>query len=226
MLLAGPSHWGWLVLGTAGGFLFYTRFYIQWIVSERKKRSVVPTIFWYQSSVGSVMLLIYAFMSQSPLGALSQSLNIVIYSRNLIHIWREKGVLTKQRRKLVQGSVILVVLVATALVARTWMREYQIQQAAPDAAEAWFWLFIGLIGQGLFACRLLIQWAATELARKSVVPTAFWHLSIMATSLTLLCYAHRREWIFAIGQCANILIYARNLWFIYRRPDTPVDLPG
>jgi lipid-A-disaccharide synthase-like uncharacterized protein len=77
----------------------------------------------------------------------------------------------------------------------------------PDSA----WLAIGLVGQALFAMRFLVQWISSEREGRSVLPTAFWHLSIVG-SLTLLAYAlHRRDLVFSIGQSAGVLIYARNL---------------
>jgi lipid-A-disaccharide synthase-like uncharacterized protein len=37
----------WTVLGFFGQFLFAMRFLIQWIVSEKKKESTIPVVFWY-----------------------------------------------------------------------------------------------------------------------------------------------------------------------------------
>jgi len=51
------------------------------------------------------------------------------------------------------------------------------------------------------------------------VPTAFWFFSI-GGGLVLLTYAiHRRDPVFIAGQAAGLLIYSRNLWFIFRRDD-------
>jgi lipid-A-disaccharide synthase-like uncharacterized protein len=73
------------------------------------------------------------------------------------------------------------------------------------------WLAIGLAGQALFSMRFVVQWISSEREGRSVLPTAFWYLSI-AGSLTLLAYAlHRRDVVFTIGQSAGVLIYVRNL---------------
>lgn len=73
------------------------------------------------------------------------------------------------------------------------------------------WLALGLGGQALFSMRFLVQWISSEREGRSVLPSAFWYLSI-AGSLTLLAYAlHRRDVVFTIGQSAGVLIYARNL---------------
>lgn len=215
----------WTALGIAGGLVFYGRFYVQWIVSEINKRSIMPIAFWYMSSCGSLMLLAYAVASQSPLGALGQNVNIVIYARNLAHIWRERGRLTKTLNLLLHGTVVLIAVLALTFVAFTWYREYGISQtvSAEEATATWSWLAVGLLGQGLFAVRFLIQWIATERKRKSVIPTVFWQISIVAASLQCATFTQRGEWVFAAGTAATILIYGRNLWFIYRgseRADT------
>jgi lipid-A-disaccharide synthase-like uncharacterized protein len=206
----------WALFGTVGALIFYGRFYVQWIVSERRKRSVIPTVFWYMSSVGSVMLLAYAVASQSPLGALGQTFNIGVYSRNLVHIWREQGKLTRRRNVLVHGAVAVVVLVSVVLLALTWTREVALTRAAApgEAAEVWIWLAVGVLGQLFFALRFLVQWLATEIKRKSVVPPAFWYLSLVAALLQMAAFLQRHEWIFAAGMAATIVIYARNIWLI------------
>jgi lipid-A-disaccharide synthase-like uncharacterized protein len=207
----------WTAVGVIGALIFYGRFYVQWIASELKKRSVVPIAFWYMSSCGSVMLLAFAVWSQSPLGALGQNINIVIYSRNLIHIWRNDGRLTKRVHALVHGAVALIACVALGFAGLTWYREYQITQelSSEAAARNWLWLGVGVVGQSLFAIRFLIQWIATERKRESVIPTIFWHLSIVAAALQCVVFFQRHEWIFATGMAASIVIYCRNLWLIY-----------
>jgi lipid-A-disaccharide synthase-like uncharacterized protein len=78
------------------------------------------------------------------------------------------------------------------------------------------WLIIGFGGQFLFALRFLIQWIASERAKKSVMPVSFWYLSI-AGGLTLLLYAiWRRDPVFVLGQSTGCFIYARNLYLIRR----------
>ena len=78
------------------------------------------------------------------------------------------------------------------------------------------WLAIGVGGQLLFMARFIVQWIASERNKRSVIPIAFWYLSLFG-SLTLLSYAiHRRDPVFILGLSLNSLIYVRNLWLIYR----------
>jgi lipid-A-disaccharide synthase-like uncharacterized protein len=78
------------------------------------------------------------------------------------------------------------------------------------------WLAVGLIGQFFFTSRFLVQWLASERQQKSVLPIAFWYLSIFGGA-ALLCYAvYRRDPVFVLGQSAGLIIYFRNLYFIHR----------
>ena len=79
--------------------------------------------------------------------------------------------------------------------------------------EFW-WVMIGLAGQAMFSLRFIIQWIASERARRSVVPLAFWYFSL-AGGFILLCYAvYRRDPVFILGQSLGAFVYARNLWLI------------
>ena len=76
------------------------------------------------------------------------------------------------------------------------------------------WIGVGLFGQLLFTARFLVQWLASEKARRSVVPVAFWYFSISG-GLILLAYAiARHDPVFIFGQSLGVVIYARNLWLI------------
>jgi lipid-A-disaccharide synthase-like uncharacterized protein len=81
----------WLVIGFLGQFLFFMRFLIQWIASERKKKSVIPVAFWYFSLGGSAILLLYALYRRDPVFIVGQALGLVIYSRNLVLIAQHKS---------------------------------------------------------------------------------------------------------------------------------------
>ncbi len=84
----------------------------------------------------------------------------------------------------------------------------------PEITTPMIWLGIGLAGQALFSMRFIVQWIASERARRSVIPHAFWYLSL-AGGLTLLCYAiYRQDPVFIIGQATGAFIYSRNLYLI------------
>lgn len=208
-----PHSGAWHLLGMAGAIIFYSRFYVQWLASERKGRSTIPEVFWHMSTVGSLALLVYAIATQSPVGALGQCFNLVVYARNLVHIWRNRLAVTPGTIWLIHLLVGAVTIVSIAFVVSVWAHEFHVNRdAAPAVArQTWLWLGVGVIGQVLFACRFLLQWIATERNRACTVPVAFWHLSVAATALQIACFVQRAEWVFAVGSAAVILIYFRNL---------------
>ena len=79
-----------LVLGFAGQALFFMRFLVQWISSEKQKKSVIPVAFWYFSIGGSTLLLAYAIIRKDPVFIVGQATGFLIYIRNLHFISREK----------------------------------------------------------------------------------------------------------------------------------------
>ncbi len=86
-----------------------------------------------------------------------------------------------------------------------------------DFSVETIWILIGFAGQGLFFMRFIVQWIATEKARQSVVPVTFWYFSI-GGALILFAYAlYRQDPVFYVGQGLALVIYIRNLHFIYQQ---------
>jgi lipid-A-disaccharide synthase-like uncharacterized protein len=79
----------WLALGFVGQAIFSGRFLVQWIASEREKRSVVPGTFWWLSLAGGVTLLAYAVHRRDPVFIVGQAAGLVVYGRNLVLLRRE-----------------------------------------------------------------------------------------------------------------------------------------
>jgi len=81
----------WIGIGFLGQALFSARFLVQWISSERRRRSVFPIAFWYFSIAGGATLLSYAIHRRDPVFILGQAAGLFIYARNLHLIYRHKG---------------------------------------------------------------------------------------------------------------------------------------
>jgi lipid-A-disaccharide synthase-like uncharacterized protein len=80
----------WLAFGLAAQLLFTARFVIQWLVSEKAGKSVVPVAFWVLSMGGGLMLLVYGLVRREPIIIMGQALAVFIYMRNLVLIFRPK----------------------------------------------------------------------------------------------------------------------------------------
>lgn len=76
------------------------------------------------------------------------------------------------------------------------------------------WIIVGFLGQALFSARFIIQWLASERARRSVIPKAFWYFSLGGSSVLLAYAIHRADPVFIVGQASGLFIYLRNLYLI------------
>ena len=84
------------------------------------------------------------------------------------------------------------------------------------ASSLTFWLALGFAGQLMFSMRFLVQWLASEKARRSVIPVAFWYFSIFGGALLFAYALWREDPVFIVGQGAGLAIYSRNLYFVHR----------
>lgn len=79
-----------------------------------------------------------------------------------------------------------------------------------------FWVALGLLGQVLFTGRMVVQWLVSEKKKRSVVPVAFWWMSLAGASMLLVYFVWRKDIVGVLGQSTGWFIYVRNLWLIYR----------
>ena len=79
----------WLIVGLFGQFFFFLRFFVQWLSSEKKKKSFIPFSFWFFSLAGGSILFIYAVHIKDLVFSLGQGLGLLIYVRNIMLIRNE-----------------------------------------------------------------------------------------------------------------------------------------
>lgn len=80
----------WLIIGFTGQALFSGRFILQWLMSEKQKKSVIPVGFWYLSISGGLTLLAYAIHKRDPVFIMGQLFGVFVYARNLYFISQTK----------------------------------------------------------------------------------------------------------------------------------------
>ena len=85
-------------------------------------------------------------------------------------------------------------------------------------SQAMTWIVVGFVGQALFSARFLLQWLASERARRSIIPTAFWYFSLGGSTVLLAYAIHRADPVFIVGQATGLVIYLRNLYLIRIAP--------
>lgn len=201
--------------GIVGQIIFFSRFIIQWLHSEKNKKSVVPVSFWYLSISGSFILLGYSIVVKDPVFIAGQSAGFIIYLRNLYFIALEKGV--KKRTFTCYSAFIAVIFIAVSAALAYFAPPFREEK---ETSRILLLYLLGLSGQFFFFMRFFVQWLYTEKLRRSVFPVAFWYFSILGSVLLLAYSVLVGDIVFIIGQCAGLLIYMRNIYFVNKEKKT------
>jgi lipid-A-disaccharide synthase-like uncharacterized protein len=198
-----------VVFGFAGQVLFFMRFILQWLYTEKNRKSAVPVTFWYFSLIGSFMLLTYAILIKDPIFILGQSTGAIIYLRNLYFIYKEKG----QTGGLFGLKIIGILVLYFGLVAVAAIYYPEVPRKE-EVSYTGLILAVGLVAQAMFFLRFFVQWIYSEKLKKSVFPVMFWYFSLIGSLLLLIYSVLVHDAVFIAGQSVGILIYIRNLYFI------------
>ena len=202
MLAPATAVAGWL-----GQACFFSRFFVQWLASERARRSLVPRSFWWLSLGGSVLMSAYALGRGSTLLLFGFLVGSVIATRNLL--------LTRARLEL-DGRWF--VLIAPLFLAGLLWSELADGELAHAGSRVW--LAVGVLGQGLWTARFPLQWVLSERAGRSHFPPVFWWLSLAGNGLLLAYALHLGDPVFVLGFLPGPLLQARNL-VLARRTSQP-----
>ena len=201
------------IVGIAGQVLFTARIIVQWYASEKAKESVVPKSFWWLSVAGTLLLLAYAWFTRDPIFLIGPTLNLFLYARNLM--------IAGRGRKL--GN-ILIPLAAVMLISggvAAYLTAEQKQILTLDSSP--FWLTIGFVGTALWTLRFPVQWIISERRGRSVLPPAFWWMSIFGAGLLTAYAAYKPDVVFVLAYVLNPIPAIRNLMLIYRKPKTATE---
>lgn len=193
------------VIGFLAQVFFSARILLQWILSERAKRVISPTIFWQLSILGSYLLFVYGWMRHDFAIILGQLISYYIY------IWN----LDKKQHWRQLPLVLRVIFLATPLVAIGY-----VLKDIPAFVDKFFfndkiplWLLIyGSLGQIIFTLRFIYQWIYSKRKDESLLPVGFWIISLVG-SLIIVSYAiYRLDPVLILGQSTGILAYSRNIY--------------
>ncbi len=198
------------LIGFAAQALFSARMLVQWILSERARKVLSPTLFWVLSLIASILLCIYGWLRSDFAIILGQLFSYYIYLWNL-----------RVKKALVKVPVwirILLCLLPVALcipVAGNAPEAYNRFFANPDIP---FWLLVyGSAGQIIFTLRFIYQWFYSVRLGRSVLPAGFWIISLIG-SVTICSYAiFRADPVLIVGQSVGLIAYTRNLIIGHRQ---------
>lgn len=197
----------WEVLGWAGNACFFSRFFLQWLQSEKAKKSVTPASFWWLSLFGSLSVGACAVAKGEWVLLPVFGINTAIYLRNL---WM--GRRTERATGLGPIPAGLVGLAAAATV-------LTLAPGRSDgpATMATGLLLAGWLGQAIWGTRFIIQWWYSERAGKSHFPASFWWFTLSGSVLNILYTTQLDSVIFLVGYLPTPIYPIRNLMLGRRR---------
>lgn len=191
-------------IGLLAQMFFSARIIVQWIMSERARKVLSPSIFWIFSVVGSYLLCLYGWLRDDFSIVFGQVLSYYIYLWNLKAkgVWKSLALLLRILLIVSPIAALLLVLSDVDTVISRFFHN--------DEVPLWLLLF-GSAGQFVFTMRFVYQWFYSRRLGLSVLPAMFWVLSLVG-SLSIVCYGLiRRDVVLIIGQSFGIVAYIRNL---------------
>lgn len=196
-----------LAIGFLAQGFFSARILVQWVLSERARRVLSPSLFWVLSLAGAYLLCLYGWLRHDFAIVLGQFISYYVYLWNL----DIKGVWPKIPLPL-RGVLLLTPVAVLCMVAGN-AAEFAARFLHNSDVPLWLLLF-GSAGQVLFTLRFVYQWLYSRRRGESRLPAGFWLISL-AGSLAIISYGIiRRDPVLIVGQAFGLVAYARNLVLI------------
>lgn len=207
-------------LGLSALVPFAARFFIQWILSEKKKESHVTGIFWILSIFGNVLMSMHYLVQ----------IQYHLYFIRIFPLYfslRQWALIQKTAKPfswlrlfkilafLTLGLTLLFMLrVGLEKKHLMWIHNLQMPWQKTETQVFWLWHAFGFMGAALFASRLWVQWWQSEKRQQSVLTPTFWWLSLIGGSLTLIYALMISDYVTACGYVTGLIPYARNIMLI------------
>lgn len=197
------------LLGFISQVLFFMRTLLQWVLSERAKKVLSPTIYWVLSIIASYLFCIYGWFRNDFSILLGQLISYYIYIWNL----NENGV-WKKINVVVQAILFLTPICAIGFVLKNG--DYFVSNFLSNTKIP-LWLIIwGSAGQVIFTLRFVYQWIYSMRRNESLLPVGFWIISLIGSGLIASYGVIRVDPILILGQSVGFIAYTRNI-VIYRK---------
>lgn len=195
------------IIGFLAQLFFSARLLLQWIMSERAKKVVSPSIFWKLSLAGSYLLFIYGWMRDDFAIILGQLISYYIY------IWN----LDKKESWKKIPFLIRILLIVTPVAALSYLLndtvEFLNQFFYNDKIPLWLLIF-GSLGQIIFTLRFVYQWLYSRRKKESVLPLGFWLISLCGSVIIVAYAVYRRDPVLILGQSTGLIVYIRNIFIL------------
>lgn len=216
----------WIIFGI--GFLaqglFSARILVQWIMSERKKKVVSPTIFWVLSLLASYLFFIYGWLRDDFAIMFGQVISYYIYMWNL----KIKGVWSISKDGQLEGSKgniwwkgpLLTILLITPVVGIGYVLSDTAafkQQFFQNSNIPLRLVIYGSLGQVIFTLRFVYQFFYSRKRNESYLPAGFWIISLIGSAVIVSYAIIRRDPVLALGQATGFISYSRNLMILHKQ---------
>ena len=197
------------ILGFVSQVLFFTRTLLQWILSERARKVLSPTIYWVLSIVASYLFCIYGWFRNDFAILLGQFISYYIYIWNLNEngVWNKIPVVFK-------ALLILTPICAVGFVLRNC--NYFISNFLTNMNIPLWQVILGSLGQIIFTLRFVYQWIYSMRRNESLLPIGFWIISLTGSGIIVIYGLIRLDPILILGQSVGFIAYTRNI-AIYRK---------
>jgi len=197
------------LLGFISQALFFTRTLLQWVLSERARKVLSPTIYWVLSIIASYLFCIYGWFRNDFSILLGQLISYYIYIWNL----NENGV-WKKINVAVQAILFLTPICAIGFVLKNG--NYFVSNFLNNTKIPIWMIILGSAGQVIFTLRFVYQWIYSMRRNESLLPLGFWIISLVGSGIIAIYGVIRVDPILILGQSVGFVAYTRNI-ALYRK---------
>lgn len=195
------------IIGFLAQVCFSGRLLFQWIMSEKAKQVVSPSIFWLLSLLGSYLLFFYGWLRSDFAIILGQLISYYIYIWNLDIKNEWKKIPRPIRYLLIATPFMAIGYMLNEL--QDFIREFFHNEDIP------LWLLIwGSLGQIIFTLRFIYQWIYSRKRQKSLLPLGFWVISLTGSCIIVSYALVRHDPVLILGQSTGLIVYIRNIWIM------------
>lgn len=202
----------WIVfsVGFFAQLIFSGRLILQWILSEKSKKVLTPSLFWWFSLLASFLLFVYGYLRDDFAIMLGQSLTYFIYIRNL----QLQG---EWQRAPISLRWFLWVFPGLLVIYSYNNNTYDMAKLFKNEAIPVWLIILGSIAQIIFTLRFVYQWMYSERNKESSLPFGFWLLSLIGSIMILIYAVLRKDPVLLIGHFMGSAIYFRNILILMKQ---------
>lgn len=215
-------NWLYFALGFLSLVPFASRFFIQWLLSERAQKSHVTKIFWHLSIWGNILLISHHFI-QVQFHLYFIRIFTLYFAIRQLKLMQQKASPFSWSSFIKVTSCCLIAFISIFMLrvylqyqSFIWIQTPQMPWQSMAKQISSFWHTLGFIGSALFTSRMWIQWWQSEKAQKSYFSLSFWYMSIIGGSLTLTYALYSKDIVLCLSYGTGLIPYVRNLMLMYK----------